>query len=208
MTKIKICGLKRIEDIEYVNELLPDYAGFVFAESSRCISLQEARKLISLLDKKIKTVGVFKDEDIEKVKYAAEYLKLDVIQLHGSEDADYIKKLSDYKVWKAVGVDPKAACLDESINSLDEYEIDGILLDSSVGGVKGGTGTSFQWDIINSLDLRKKLILAGGLTPEKVEDAVRKVKPYAVDVSSGVEENGVKNYNKIKKFIEKVRKIT
>ena len=208
MTKIKICGLKRTEDIEYVNELLPDYAGFVFAESSRRISLKEARKLISLLDKNIKTVGVFKDEEIEKVRYAAEYLKLDVIQLHGSEDADYIKKLSDYKVWKAVGIDPKAACLDQSINALDEYEIDGILLDSSVEGVKGGTGVSFQWDIINNRNIRKKLILAGGLNPENVENAIRKAKPYAADVSSGVEEDGVKSYKKIKKFIEKVRKMT
>jgi phosphoribosylanthranilate isomerase len=208
MTKIKICGLKRIEDIECVNELLPDYAGFVFAKSRRQVTLSEAGKLIDLLEKNIKTVGVFQDEEIEMVKYAAEYLKLDVIQLHGNEDDEYIKELCNFKIWKAAGIDSEAICPDESINGLGGYEVEGILLDSSVNGVKGGTGTSFQWDIINNLCSGKKLILAGGLNPENVQDAVKKVKPYAVDVSGGVEEDGVKNYKKIKKFIEKVRKMT
>jgi phosphoribosylanthranilate isomerase len=207
MIKIKICGLKRVEDIKYVNELLPDYVGFVFAKSSRQVTLGEASKLIGLLDKNIKTVGVFKDEEIEKVKYAAGYLKLDIIQLHGNEDGEYIKKLSDFKVWKAAGIDSEAICMDEGTNRIYGYEAEGILLDSIVNGVKGGTGTSFSWDIINNLNSGKKIILAGGIDPENVENAIKKVRPYAVDVSSGVEEDGVKSYKKMKKFIEKARKI-
>ena len=204
MTKIKICGLIRIEDIKYVNELLPDYAGFVFAKSTRQVTLREAKKLISLLDKNIKTVGVFQDEKIEDIKYYTEYLELDVIQLHGSEDDKYIRKLNNLKVWKAVSIDIKTLCPDESI----EYDgVDGILLDSSANGIKGGTGLCFDWDVIRNLNLRKKLILAGGLNPENVQDAIYGVKPYAVDVSSGVEKNGLKDYEKIKNFIEKVRKI-
>jgi phosphoribosylanthranilate isomerase len=207
MIKIKICGLKRVEDIEYANELLPDYVGFVFAKSRRQVTLCEASELIGLLDKSIKTVGVFKDEEIENVKYVAGYLKLDIIQLHGNEDGNYIKKLSDFKVWKAAGIDSEAVCLDESIKRMYGYEAEGILLDSIVNGVKGGTGTSFSWDIINNLNSGKKIILAGGINPENIENAIKKVRPYAVDVSSGVEEDGIKSYEKMKKFIEKARNI-
>jgi len=207
MIKIKICGLKRVEDIEYVNELLPDYVGFVFAKSNRHVTLSEASELIGLLDKNIKTVGVFKDEEIENVKYAAGYLKLDIIQLHGNEDGDYIKKLSNFKVWKAAGIDSEALYLDERINRISEYDAEGILLDSSVNGVKGGTGRSFRWAIINNLKSEKKIILAGGINPENIENAIKKVRPYAVDVSSGIEEDGIKSYEKMKKIIEKARNI-
>jgi Phosphoribosylanthranilate isomerase len=220
MTKIKICGLTRKEDIEYVNELLPDYVGFVFAKSKRQVSLDKAKELINLLDKKIQTIGVFQDEKIDKVKYTAEYLKLDIIQLHGNEDRDYVKKLYPFKVWKSLGIDAadslesndllqnRVKFYQESLNKLSAYEVEALLIDSSVKAVKGGTGISFNWDILNNLVLRKKLILAGGLNYENIQKAIEKVKPYAVDISSGVEENGIKNYGKMKNFIEKVRKMT
>lgn len=219
MTKVKICGLTRKEDIEYVNELLPDYVGFVFAKSKRQVPLDRAKELINLLNKNIQTVGVFQDEDIEKVKNTAEYLKLDIIQLHGNEDGDYVKKLYPFKVWKSLGIDA-ADSLDnndllqnrvnfhqENLDKLSLYEIEALLVDSSVKGAKGGTGISFNWDILNDLVLNKKFILAGGLNCENIQKAIEKVKPYAVDVSSGVEENGIKNYDKMKNFIEKVRKM-
>ena len=219
MTKVKICGLTRKEDIEYVNELRPDYVGFVFAKSKRQVPLDKAKKLINLLDKNIQTVGVFQDEEIDNVKHIAEYLKLDIIQLHGNEDGDYVKKLYPFKVWKSLGIDAEDS-LDnndllqdrvkvhkENLNRLSEYEIDALLVDSSVKGAKGGTGINFNWDILNNLVLRKKLILAGGLNDKNVQKAIEKVKPYAVDVSSGVEENGIKNYDKMKNFIKKVRKM-
>jgi phosphoribosylanthranilate isomerase len=217
MAKVKICGLTRKEDIEYVNELLPDYVGFVFAKSKRQVTLDKAKELMNLLDKKIQTVGVFQDEEIDKVKHTAEYLKLDIIQLHGNEDGDYVKKLYPFKVWKSLGIDA-ADSLDnndllqnrvkfhqENLDKLSLYEIESLLVDSSVKGAKGGTGISFNWDILNDLVLNKKIILAGGLNCENIQRAIEKVKPYAVDVSSGVEENKIKNYDKMKSFIEKVR---
>jgi len=218
MTKVKICGLTRKEDIEYVNELLPDYVGFVFAKSKRQVSLDKAKELINLLDKNIQTVGVFQDEDVDKVKNTAEYLKLDIIQLHGREDGDYVKKLYPFKVWKCMSIDAADSleCKDlskrvrshqENLDKLSKYKVEALLVDSSVKGAKGGTGISFNWDILNNLVLSKKLILAGGLNCENVQKAIDKVKPYAVDVSSGVEENGIKNYNKMRSFIQKVRKI-
>lgn len=218
MTKIKICGLTKKEDIEYANELLPDYIGFVFAKSKRQVSLDKAKELINLLDKKMKTVGVFQDEDIDKVKYIAEYLKLDIIQLHGNEDEDCVKKLYPFKVWKSVSINAadsldnddllqnKINSYQESLDKLYAYGVEALLVDSSVKGVKGGTGISFNWNVLNNLMLKKPLILAGGLNDENIQKAIEKVKPYAVDVSSGVEENGIKNYDKMKKIIEKVRK--
>jgi phosphoribosylanthranilate isomerase len=219
MTKVKICGLTRKEDIEYVNELLPDYVGFVFAKSKRQVSLDKAKELINLLDKKIQTVGVFQNEEIDKVKYTAEYLKLDIIQLHGNEDGDYVKKLYPFKAWKSLGIDAadsldsnellqnKVKFHQENLNKLYSYGIEALLVDSSVKELKGGTGISFNWNILDKLILNKKLILAGGLNDENIQKAIEKVKPYAVDVSSGVEENGIKNYDKMKNFIEKVRKM-
>lgn len=218
MTKVKICGLTRKEDIEYVNELLPDYVGFVFAKSKRQVSLDKAKELINLLDKNIQTVGVFQDEDVDKVKETAEYLKLDIIQLHGMENSDYVKKLYLFKVWKSMSIDATDSleCEDlskrikshqEDLDKLSAYEIEALLVDSSVKGTKGGTGISFNWDILNDLVLNKKLILAGGLNCENIQKAIEKVNPYAVDVSSGVEENGIKSYNKIRSLIEKVRKM-
>lgn len=219
MTKVKICGLTRKEDIEYANELLPDYVGFVFAKSKRQVFLGKAKELISLLDKNIQTVGVFQDEDVEKVKNIAEYLKVNIIQLHGNEDEHYIEKLYPFKVWKSLSIDAadpleckellknRVKFHQDNIDKLSLYEIEALLVDSSVKGTKGGTGISFNWNILNNLVLNKKLILAGGLSSENIEKAIEKVKPYAVDVSSGVEENGIKNYNKMKSFIEKVRKI-
>lgn len=206
MTKIKICGIRRLEDISYLNKLKPDYAGFIFAKSKRQITLEQAKELISLLDKDIKTVGVFVNEDIERVRYIAEYLELDVLQFHGNESREYIESFSKFIVWKTVSIDV-SACDIEDLSKLNEYKIDGVLLDSSVKGAQGGTGLSFNWDIIKRINSNKSIILAGGLNPENIQQAIKTVNPYAVDVSSGVEVNGIKDFEKINEFIKKVRKI-
>ncbi|KPU43597.1 N-(5'-phosphoribosyl)anthranilate isomerase [Oxobacter pfennigii] len=198
MVKVKICGLKRSEDIKYVNALKPDYAGFVFAKSKRQVTLSEAGELIANLNKGIKKVGVFVDEDIEKVKDASFALKLDIIQLHGNEPNEYIKKLNGYEVWKAVSIKSH-----EGIKRLKQYNADAILLDQ--GG--GGTGISFDWDIIKGISVNTPIILAGGLNSQNVEDAIKTVKPYAVDVSSGVETDGFKDCSKIYDFIKKARSL-
>lgn len=213
MTKIKICGLSRIEDIEYVNELLPDYAGFVFAKSKRQVALEKAEILIKKLNRDIKTVGVFVNEDILTVKNIADKLKLKVIQFHGSEDAEYLSNFNGFTVWKAVSIKaeennlPSITEYQKEIDKTDKYDAEAVLLDSSVKGAKGGTGVNFDWDIIPKLNINKKLILAGGLSVVNVKEAVLKVQPYAVDISSGVETDGVKDFNKIKNFIERVRNI-
>ncbi len=213
MTKIKICGLTREEDIAYVNELLPDYVGFVFAKSKRKVTLEKAKGLIDLLDRRIKTVGVFVNEDVKKVRSTAEYLKLDILQFHGSEDEQYIKKFSDFSLWKSLSIEAQKKNLllenqnsyQQKLNTMGKYDIDGILLDSSTIGTAGGTGVNFDWSIVKKIKACKPLILAGGLNAENIQKAIEIAEPYMVDVSSGVEEYGVKNFNKINEFIKRVR---
>jgi phosphoribosylanthranilate isomerase len=200
MTKIKICGLTRDVDIEYVNELKPDYIGFVFAKSKRKVTAEAAFSLREKLDKDIKVVGVFVNESIEAVREIAEKVKLDVLQFHGEEDMQYISNFKDYEVWKALSVN-----CEEDFAKLDEFKEVRILLDSKVEGMLGGTGKTFDWNLLKKYDFNNNIILAGGLNSENVELTTNFVVSYAVDVSSGVETEGVKDYNKIKKFIEKVR---
>ena len=202
MAKIKICGLTREVDINFANKLRPDYVGFVFARSRREVSLQQAERLVSNLDKGIKTVGVFVNEPVEKVQLIAEKLRLNVLQFHGDEDLDYMKMFSSFDCWKSISVKGT-----QDLKLLEEYPEQTILLDSKVPGELGGTGVAFDWNIIKDLSQKKKIVLAGGLNPSNVSEAIMKVKPYAVDVSSGVESDGVKDLKKIDEFIRKVRKI-
>jgi phosphoribosylanthranilate isomerase len=208
MTKVKICGLKRMEDIEYVNELLPDYIGFVFAKSKRQVDLKQAITLSTKLDCRIKKVGVFVNEEIHRVKQLAKGASLDILQFHGNEDENYLSNFKDFTVWKSKSIDISAVTIAQDImGELNRYSIDAVVLDSSVKGIVGGTGESFNWKLIPKINIEKKLILAGGLNQDNVDEAIRMAKPYAVDISSGVETDGVKDFNKIKKFIEKVRSI-
>lgn len=208
MTQIKICGLKRMEDVDYVNELLPDYIGFVFAKSRRQVDLKLAKTLSEKLDPKIKKVGVFVNEDIHKVKAIKNGVSLDILQFHGDEDRKYLSNFKDFIVWKSKAIDISLEKIPNNlIADLNEYNIDAVVLDSSVRGKVGGTGKSFNWELAAEINLTSKLILAGGLSIDNVCEAISIVKPYAVDISSGVETNGVKDFNKIKKFIEKVRNI-
>ena len=207
MTLVKICGIRRVEDVEILNKILPDYAGFVFCESKRQVTLKLAEELIKNLDKKIKPVGVFQNNNLQEVKNAAEILKLDVIQLHGREDESYIKSLYPFKIWKSVSIDGKDILdnVKHKIDKISNYNVEAMLVDSSVGGKTGGTGINFNWNVLKNLNINKKLVLAGGLNADNINTALECVKPYAVDVSSGVEENGVKSFEKINEFIKKVR---
>lgn len=198
MIKIKICGLRRAEDVDYINKYKPDYAGFVFSKSNRRINLEQGKKLISRLDAEIKTVGVFVDESLEYVKNISNTLELDVIQLHGSEDNEYMKYFKKFRIWKAIKIRDKSDIL-----NLNYRYADGIVLDNKVAG----SGRSFKWNIAEDFKFDGDLILAGGLDHENVETAVNIIKPDIVDVSSGVETSGYKDLDKIRKFIEKVRNI-
>lgn len=201
MTKIKVCGLRRPEDVDYVNELKPDYVGFVFAAGKRRVTAAEAAQLASGLDPAIKKVGIFVDEDPEAVRSIAEQVPLDILQFHGHESLAYLASFGDKEIWKAVAIATK-----EDVKQLAHYPQATILLDAKVSGAAGGSGVPFDWDLLSGSDLdRGRIVLAGGLNPENVTQAIEKVRPFAVDVSSGVETDGFKDYRKMKAFIEKVR---
>lgn len=199
MTKIKLCGLRRSEDILVANELKPDYIGFVFAKKSRrYVSPSEVYRLKSMLAPGIEVVGVFVDESVDTVY---EYLSrgiVDIAQLHGHEDDDYIRKLKaliDKPVIKALKVESK-----EDIEVANQSVADMVLLD---GGA--GDGKTWEWSLIKCI--KRPYFLAGGLDESNIEEAVNVLKPYAVDVSSGIETDGVKHPGKMKRFVEKVRKV-
>ena len=197
MIKIKICGLSRLCDIDAANDAKPEYIGFVFAESRRKVTPQMALDMREKLDPAIIPVGVFVNEDPENIVSLAARGIIDVIQLHGSENAEYIsrlKTLTNKPVIKAIAV------LNEGdAQKCEEMPADYLLLD----GKGGGKGKPFNWELIGKLE--KPFFLAGGLCPENIGHALEKVKPFAVDVSSGVETDGFKNPSKIKEFIRMVR---
>lgn len=198
MTGIKLCGLKRECDIEAVNKLNPDFIGFVFSEKSkRYVNPIEAAKLKEMLSKDIKAVGVFVNESPEAVAELLNKGTIDMAQLHGSEDEEYISRLrslTDKPLIKAIKVQSKA-----DIEAADESGADYVLLDSGAG-----TGMTFNWQLIKGI--KRPYFLAGGLTPENVAEAVKTLNPYAVDVSSGIETDGLKDQAKMADFVSIVRK--
>jgi len=199
MTKIKLCGLTRPCDIERANDLRPDYIGFVFAQKSRrYTSPVDARALREKLHPDIRAVGVFVNEAPEAVASLLNDGIIDIAQLHGGEDADYIKalrKLTGRPLIKAFRID-SAADLDRARRSTADH----VLLDNGAGG----TGTAFDWSVLKDFD--RPFFLAGGLGPDNVARAIKAVHPFAVDVSSGIETDGVKDYKKMTAFVSAVRK--
>lgn len=207
--KIKLCGLKRIEDIEAVNEAKPDYIGFIFAKKSRrYVSTETAERLKQHLNPDIEAVGVFVNEDIDKVIEQAKKQVIDVIQLHGEEDVAYVKDLKkavDVPIIKAISMTKPDAR--QQINMWEISDVDYLLLDSG----NGGTGEQFSYKLLQEIgNLKKPYFLAGGLNPENLENAVQQQQnnqPYALDLSSGIETNGIKDLDKIKKAVEAARRI-
>lgn len=195
MTKIKLCGLSRAEDILIANEILPEFVGFVFYKKSRrYIEPEKFLELKKILDKKISAVGVFVNE---KISIIAEISKnLDYIQLHGSEDKNYIselKNLTDKKIIQAFKI-KTAEDLKIAKNSCADF----ILLD---GGA--GEGKVFDWQLLK--DFEREYFLAGGLNCDNVGDAIKILQPFAVDVSSGIETSNFKDAKKMREFVKKVR---
>lgn len=192
--KIKICGLKRFEDIEYVNLYKPDYVGFVFAGKKRKISFEFSKELKSYLSKDIVSIGVFVDEDIEHIVSLVKDKVIEMVQLHGNEDETYIKKLKqliDVPIIKAIKV------IDEKSLQIN-LDVDYYLLDN----VDAGSGKSFDWSYIKQLD--KPIFLAGGINLNNVDEALKQ-NVYALDISSGVETNGLKDKSKIEEIIRRIR---
>lgn len=209
--KIKICGIRRHQDIEYVNEFLPDYIGFIFAKSKRQITSTECLVLKKELDPSIKTVGVFVNESLEKVISTTLVANLDVIQLHGDETKEYIldlknklknsPSLKDTLVWKAIRVKGE-----KDIISGDKLPVDCLLLDSFSKQSYGGTGKTIDLDIIKNSTIKNQFFLAGGLNIDNILNTLSEVSPYGVDISSGVETDGFKDKNKIEKIINCIRR--
>lgn len=202
LTKIKICGLKQEEEIDFANQLKPEYVGLVFAKSGRQLHLEQAGGLLQNLNRGIRKVGVFVNMDKEEVAHIAKNCQLDVLQFHGDETPDYCKEFKQ-EVWKAFSVKDE-----KSFTRIEQYAVDGYLLDTYVEGQVGGSGKAFPWKLVQNLSRPKLLIAAGGLNADNVEEAIRIMKPHVVDVSSGVEVNGKKDYEKMKLFIKKVREIS
>ncbi|MBE6500854.1 MAG: phosphoribosylanthranilate isomerase [Methanobrevibacter thaueri] len=196
MVKIKICGIKRLEDIEMVNRYKPDYIGFVFADSKRKVSHDLAKELKDNLDSDIISVGVFVDSPQEEILELFEDEIIEVAQLHGSESEQYILDLKkktngELKIINAIEMTQEVDLLEYN-DSNSDY----LLLDSGKG-----SGKTFDWGLIRK-DIKKEFFLAGGLNSENVTHAVEEFNPYAVDLSSSLETDDVKDENKIKEIME------
>ena len=198
MTKIKLCGLSRIEDIEAANMLKPDFIGFVFAaKSKRRVSHLKAAELKSKLNPGTKAVGVFLDDDLDTVGALMNLGIVDMVQLHGSEDEEYIAKLraiTDKPIIKAFIINNE-----NDVRRAEESSADYILLDGGKGG-----GRAFNWKLLE--EIKRPFFLAGGLNADNAEAAVADLHPFAVDVSTGIETDGVKDKEKMTAFVAAVRK--
>lgn len=206
--KIKICGLRTPADVAAVNAALPEYAGFIFVPMRRrYVAPAQAAILCQQLDPRIRPVGVFVDARIEEIVEALEHCPLDMVQLHGAEDNDYIAMLrAAYR--SRFAVESRELCIvkafrvegADDIRRAEASAADEILLDHGAGG----TGERFDWTLLQHC--RRRFFLAGGLTPDNVEEAITRTQPYAVDVSSSLESDGRKDPEKIRRFVAAVRR--
>ena len=205
MVRVKICGITSEKDVEILNRYLPDYAGFVFAKSRRQLTADQAGQLAVKLAGSIRKVGVFVNAVQDDILGAVDAAGLDAVQLHGNETPEDIERLrfrldSGIEIWKAIRV--KDA---DSINELGGYLADRFLLDAYSEDSYGGAGKSFDWKYAQAAGTNRCILLAGGLNPNNVSAAIKAVKPFAVDVSSGVESDGSKDEVKIRDFMNAVK---
>lgn len=202
MIKIKICGITNLEDALAAANAGADALGFNFYKKSpRFIEPARAAEIIAQLPPFIMPVGVFVNEREEKIREIQALTCMQAIQLHGDESPEFCQRL-DGRIIKAFQVKDK-----ESLQNMAHYRVAAYLLDSYREGVRGGTGVTFDWHLAVVAKTFGKVILAGGLTPENVAEAVKLVQPYGVDVAGGVEkEKGIKDHTKLRKFITEVRR--
>ena len=214
MQKIKLCGMMKPCDIEYANRVKPDLVGFIFANTRRKISAAQAKQFREALDAEIPAVGVFVNEDISVITSLVQNGCIDLIQLHGEEDADYIRRLRevcDVPVIKAVKVQTV-----EQIRQAAALPVDYLLLDTYRKGVLGGTGEAFDWELLREAKIvagdtaegelfGKPYFLAGGLHAGNLREAAA-LGSYGLDVSSGIETDGSKDFTKMVEVMEMVRK--
>ncbi|SHM66529.1 phosphoribosylanthranilate isomerase [Gracilibacillus kekensis] len=201
MVQVKICGLRNKEAIQAAVDADVDFIGFVFAKSKRRVTMEEAVDLAQYVPDHVKKVGVFVNESIETIEEIAEEVGLDYVQLHGDETPAFCEQLA-FPVIKAFEV--KSA---EDLDRVASYDCAYYLLDSPGGKYRGGSGETFDWSLVQKHNfLTKKILLAGGLKVDNVEEAIKEVAPAGVDVSSGVETDGVKDLEKIRAFLDAAKK--
>ena len=196
MVKIKICGLKRLEDIRIVNKYKPDYIGFVFADSKRKVSHELAAEMKNNLDSDILSVGVFVDADASEIIELFNKGIIEIAQLHGQESEDYIRNLKESTDDKLKVINAIEMSDEKDLFDYDSSIADFLLLDSGKG-----SGKTFDWNLIGN-DLNKEFFLAGGIDISNIYKAIEEINPYAIDLSSSLETNGFKDENKIKAIME------
>lgn len=201
MIKIKICGITNFEDAKMVVDMGADAIGFIFVPSKRMVTPQLARSIIEKLPPFITTVGVFMDTPLNRVNEIAKYTKIDVAQLHGNETQEYCNLIECTRIIKRINIDGYTN-LYGLVKHMKQHKVSGFLFDPGKGG-----GKEFDWKKIKGIgDYANNLIIAGGLTPENVNQAIKIIKPCGVDVCTGVEKRpGKKDPVKLKLFIKEVK---
>jgi phosphoribosylanthranilate isomerase len=199
--KVKICGMTQLKDALFAVEQGVDAVGFIFYEKSpRAVTMKTVRKIITKLPPLVDTVGVFVNESAERVNKIADYCGLDLVQLHGEESPAFCRKIHRrvIKVFRIKDL--------QSIKQLEKYPVSGFLLDTFSDNLHGGTGKTFDWNLALPVKKIGPVILAGGLTPCNIRQAVSQVRPYGVDVCSGVEKSsGIKDLEKVRAFLKNIR---
>lgn len=204
MTKVKICGIRNLEDAQHAIACGADMIGFnFFPGSKRYVDEGYAESIVERLVKPVIKVGVFVNQSVEDIVYADGVAELDILQLHGDESPSFVDTLrneTESQIIKVFRVDPNF-----NVRVIDDYQVDGIMLDTYSRSEFGGTGETFDWILTGGVEA-EHLYLAGGLKPENVADAIRQVQPFAVDVASGVESSpGKKDPKKVEAFIRNAK---
>jgi phosphoribosylanthranilate isomerase len=196
--KVKVCGMTSLKDALNAVEGGADAVGFIFYKKSpRSVTMKTVREIVLELPPFVDTVGVFVDETAEQINKIADYCNLDIIQLHGDESPTFCKKIRR-KVIKAFRIKDM-----QSVKKLSSFQVSGFLLDTFSDNLHGGTGKVFDWNLALPAKKFGPVIMAGGLTPNNVQQAVRQIRPYGVDVCSGVEsEPGIKDHKKVRAFLK------
>ena len=199
--KVKICGMTQLKDALFAVEQGVDAVGFIFYKKSpRAVTMKTVREIIAKLPPLVDTVGVFVNESAERLNKIADYCGLDLVQLHGEESPAFCRKIHR-RVIKAFRVKDL-----QSIKQLEKFPVSGFLLDTFSDDLHGGTGKTFDWNLALPAKKMGPVILAGGLTPRNILQAVRQVRPYGVDVCSGVEKSpGIKDFEKVRAFLKNIR---
>ncbi|MHB1127187.1 MAG: phosphoribosylanthranilate isomerase [Bacillota bacterium] len=203
MVRVKICGIQSLDEALVAIDCGADALGFVFAPSSRRMNPERAREIIMELPPFVTKVGVFVNEERYIVQEIASFCRLDVLQFHGEEPPSYTRNFSQQMVKAFALKDEKV------LEDMEKYQVDAFLVDAFVPGQAGGTGKVANWELAaRACRQNKWVILAGGLHPDNVAVAMETVRPFAVDVSSGLETDGRKDPVKIKEFMDEVRRVS